>query len=240
MASVVFLLLNFNRVKNSSDSQSFQYIFSYLEDATIQKDKAGLWVCIVYIAQKIFNIYLEVMSAQPKTLARDRDLERQVQFLLVKFNHINEKLRKLADILLAKLMERFPNLLWSEKTLRCIMDIIELLSASLNMDVNQVAPEFTVPNTSYKLKVLDTLSGREAMIRDFIARCGNILQEALKFAPITTKSHIQNYMLHLQQNGTDVYNHYGVNMILETVMQFSKPKSDTEYLDVRTAKHLET
>jgi phosphatidylinositol 4-kinase len=227
-------ICNKKRVQNTKDSTSFQYIFNYLEDATIQKDKAGLWVCMIYTAQKIFNIYLEVMSAKPKTLQRDRDLERQVQFLLVKFNHINEKLRKLADILLAKLMERFPNLLWSEKTLRCIMDIIELLSNSLNMDVNQVAPEFPIPNTPYKLKVLDTLNGRESMIRDFIARCGNILQEALKFAPITTKSHIQNYMLHLQQNGNDVYNHYGVNMALETVMQFSKPKFDNDYLDVRT------
>jgi hypothetical protein len=56
---------------------------------------------------------------------------------------------------------RFPHLLWSEKTLRCVMDITQLLSSSLNMDMNEVAPEFNVPNTPYKLRVLDTLSGRE-------------------------------------------------------------------------------
>jgi hypothetical protein len=33
--------------------------------------------------------------------------KKKVQFLLVKFNHTYEKLRKLADILLAKLMERY-------------------------------------------------------------------------------------------------------------------------------------
>ncbi len=40
-------------------------------------------------------------------------------------------------------------------------------------------------------------------------------------------------MLQLHQSGNDVYNHYGVNMVLESIMQYSKPKSDSEYLDVR-------
>ena len=44
------------------------------------------------------------------------------------------------------------------------MDVIQLLSSSLNMDMNEVAPEFIVPNTPYKLRVLDTLSGREVRI----------------------------------------------------------------------------
>lgn len=43
------------------------------------------------------------------------------------------------------------------------MDIVHLLSTSLYMDVNQVAPEFTLPSTNYKLRVLDTLSGREVI-----------------------------------------------------------------------------
>jgi hypothetical protein len=96
------------------------------------------------MAKKIFTIYLSVMGAKAKTLDRDKDLENMVMFLLVKFNHINKKIRPLADHLLAKLMETFPYLLWSEKTLRCIMDITELLASSLTMDPNQVAPEFEV------------------------------------------------------------------------------------------------
>lgn len=43
------------------------------------------------------------------------------------------------------------------------MDVTQLLSTSLNMDMNEVAPEFIVPNTPYKLRVLDTLNGREVL-----------------------------------------------------------------------------
>lgn len=219
------------RVKNSADAESFQQIFQYLEDTTIQKDKANTWFCILCMAKKSFSIYLDVVSNLPKTAERDRDLENQVQFLLVKFNHINKKLRPLADHLLAKLMERFPHLLWSEKTLRCIMDITELLASSLNMDTNQVAPEFDVPNTNFKLRVFDNLEGRESTVNDFTQRCSSILQEALEFAPLTTKSHIQNYMLQLQLKGDNIYNHSGISMVLECVMKYSKPRSDAESLD---------
>lgn len=221
---------------NSADANSFQQIFQYLEDTTIQKDKAGIWYCIFCMAKKSFLIYLDVVYALPKTSERDKDLENQVQFLLVKFNHINKKIRPLADVLLSKLMDKFSYLLWSEKTLRCIMDITELLASSLNMDTNQVAPEFHVPNTSYKLRVLDTLEGRESTVNDFTQRCSHILQEALEFAPITAKSHIQNYMLQLQQRGDNIYNHSGTSMVLECVMKYSKPRSDVELLDTASRR----
>lgn len=216
---------------NSADSNSYQQIFQYLEDTTIQKDKAGIWFCILCMAKKSFSIYLDVVFSLPKTPERDRDLENMVQFLLVKFNHINKKIRPLADQLLTKLMEKFPYLLWSERTLRCIMDITELLASSLNMDTNQVAPEFDIPNTNFKLRVFDTLDGRESTVSDFTQRCSGILQEALEFAPITAKSHIQNYMLQLQQKGDNIYNHSGVSMVLDCVMKFSKPRADAEQLD---------
>ena len=133
------------------------------------------------------------------------------------------------------------------------MDVIQLLSSSLNMDMNEVAPEFIVPNTPYKLRVLDTLSGREVRIernnlslnnnliyitqqnitRDFTARSSSILQEALKFAPTTTKSNIQSYLIQLQQNGDNIYdNNSGINMVLDAIMNFSKPRVDSEALDV--------
>jgi hypothetical protein len=220
------------RVLNLPEASSFQQIFLYLEDTTIQKDKSGIWHCIYCIAKKCFSIYLDVVYNLPKTTERDKDLEVQVQFLLVKFNHLSKKLRQFADSLLTRLMERFPYLLWSETTLRCLMDITELLASSLQMDTNQVAPEFQVPNTpNFKLRVMDTLEGRESIVNDFTQRCSAILHEALQFAPITTRSHIQNYMLQLQQQGDNIYQHTGVSMVLECVMKYSKLRTENEQLD---------
>jgi phosphatidylinositol 4-kinase len=79
--------------------------------------------------------------------------------------------------------------------------------------------------------VFDTLEGRESTVNDFAQRCSSILQEALEFAPITAKSHIQNYMLQLQQNGDNIYDHSGVSMVLECVMKYSKPRAEAESLD---------
>ncbi len=219
------------RIQNLSNAYSYQQIFYYLEDITIQKDKAGIWYCILCMANKNFNTYLDVVSKLPKTVERDKDLENMVQFLLVKFNHIDKRLRQLADTLLSRIMDKFSYLLWSEKTLRCLMDITELLASSLNMDTNQVAPEFDIPNTSFKLKVYDTMEGRESTVNDFTQRCSAFLQESLQFAPITAKSHVQNYMLQLQQKGENIYNHSGVSMMLECVMKYSKPRPDAESLD---------
>ena len=40
------------RIINLSNAYSFQQIFNYLEDTTIQKDKAGIWYCIHCMAKK--------------------------------------------------------------------------------------------------------------------------------------------------------------------------------------------
>ena len=45
-------------------------------------------------------------NLKPKNEKRERDLEKQIQFLLVKFNHGNERIRKIADSLLNKLIEK--------------------------------------------------------------------------------------------------------------------------------------
>lgn len=51
------------RVQNQIDGRSpFQHIFSYLEDATIQKDKDDMWKVILSISDKVFRVFLDIMS----------------------------------------------------------------------------------------------------------------------------------------------------------------------------------
>ncbi len=91
-----------------------------------------------------------------------------------------------------------------------------------------------MPNTDFKLKVLDNMEGREETVTDFTQKCDSILQQGLRFAPITAKSHIQNYMLRLRQQGENIYDHSGVSMVLECVMKHSRPRSEAEALDSTT------
>jgi hypothetical protein len=48
------------RVTNSSEPDAFHCLFDYLEDNTIIKDKAGMWSCIAAVAEKCFQLFLEV------------------------------------------------------------------------------------------------------------------------------------------------------------------------------------
>lgn len=40
-------------------------------------------------------------------------------------------------------------------------------------------------------------------------------------------------MIQLQQKGDDISNHSGINMVLDAIMHFSKPRADAEALDVK-------
>ncbi|XP_022109490.1 phosphatidylinositol 4-kinase alpha-like [Acanthaster planci] len=180
------------------DAPSFCTMFEYLEDMAIIQDKAGMWDCLLAVTNQVFNNFLDIMSNRPRTPERESELVSHAQFLLVKFNHIRKQIRKIADKYLSKLVDKFPHLLWNGSILWTMLDILQLLSRSVVTNNKQEADIFSVPNTNYKLTVMDTSDARESIMRDFSARCGGIFQEAVKWAPSVTRSHIQQYLINFE------------------------------------------
>ncbi|CAG0882290.1 unnamed protein product [Darwinula stevensoni] len=174
------------RVENAKET-SFHPMFEYLSDPAIQKDKTGLWKCISCVSDTVFQTFLEVMSRKAKREARDRDLETHAQLLLVNFNHHHRDIRRAADKYLAGLVDKYYNLLFSDA-----LDLV--LSLSLNLDANEENPVLSIPNTPYSLLLMDTLEAREGIVKDFAARCQGIIQEAIRWAPHVTRSHLQEYI----------------------------------------------
>lgn len=68
-----------------------------------------------------------------------------------------------------------------------------------------------------------TLSNPQRTVSDFAARCQGILQEAMKWAPEATRSHLQNYQTHLDQ--TNLSSHSGLALATESVLQYAGLKS---------------
>lgn len=68
-----------------------------------------------------------------------------------------------------------------------------------------------------------TLSPLQRTVSDFAARCQGFLQEAMKWAPEATRSHLQNYQTHLDQ--TNLSSHSGLALATESVLQYAGLKS---------------
>ncbi|KAG8200239.1 hypothetical protein JTE90_025015 [Oedothorax gibbosus] len=209
------------RVRHIQDKTPFHCMLQYLEDPTIQKDKAGMWQCILAVADKVFQTYLEIVSDKPRTEERDDELEEHATFLLVKFNHPQKQIRRVADKHLSMLVDRFPHLLWSGRVLWTMLDILQILSLSLKWDSNEEIPELLIPRTSHKLSLTDTLEMRENIVNDFAARSLGILQEAIKWAPAVTRSHLVEYLTVWQHANDGMKHHSGLAMAVESVLQFS-------------------
>ncbi|XP_052243319.1 phosphatidylinositol 4-kinase alpha-like isoform X4 [Dreissena polymorpha] len=209
------------RVTHSTDCKAFHGLFRYLEDNIIFKDKSGMWQCIAAVADKAFEKFLDITEERGRSDEREQELETHAQFLLVKFNHLHRRIRRVADKYLIMLIEKFPHLLWSGNVLKTMLDILQLLSKSLEVDPHQHAPEFQVPRSDYILRVKDNMMEREATVKDFAARSSQILQESMKWAPQATRSHLMEYLLEIENTSQALFQHSGLALATESVLNYA-------------------
>ncbi|SPP86370.1 phosphatidylinositol 4-kinase alpha isoform X2 [Drosophila guanche] len=204
------------RVENA-DEPSLEPIMSYLCDTALQRDKTGIWQCVKCVADQVFEKFRNVLYAHDEI--REKVLESQATLLLVYFNHIHKQIQLVADQYLSQLVDRFPHLLWNRRVLWCMLDILQLLAYSLTLDPNEETPTLRVVSTPYTLQLMDSLPARELRLKDFADRCQGIVNEAMKWAPRSTRSHLQEYP---NQIPTPVLAHHsGLALAIDSVVNSS-------------------
>lgn len=67
---------------------------------------SGMWQCVYYIGEQVFKLLLDVTMRKPKNEQRERELEKHAQVLLVKFNHPNRQIRRVADRYLSGMVDK--------------------------------------------------------------------------------------------------------------------------------------
>ncbi|XP_053985852.1 phosphatidylinositol 4-kinase alpha isoform X1 [Hylaeus volcanicus] len=205
------------RVENSPEP-SLQPIMEYLCDTYLQKEKSGMWQCVCCVADFVFVKFKDAMQRKPKDEKREMQLENHAQFLLVHFNHVHKQIRRIADKYLSALVDAFPHLLWNCKVLWSMLDILQILSFSLQIDPNEETPILRIPSTPYSIELMDTSEAREIIVKDFTARCKGIVQEAMKWAPQATRSHLQEYVNQIPSSG--LKHHSGLCLSTDSVLEF--------------------
>uniref|UniRef100_A0A182MWN4 Phosphatidylinositol 4-kinase alpha n=1 Tax=Anopheles culicifacies TaxID=139723 RepID=A0A182MWN4_9DIPT len=207
------------RVENASEP-SLEPILSYLCDNALLKDKYGMWQCIRCIGDQVFEKFRSVLLAQDSV--REKVLESQAMLLLVYFNHIHKQIQLVADQYLSQLVDKFPHLLWNRKVLWCMLDVLQLLDFSLKLDPNEETPTLRVASTPYTLQLMDSLPARESRMKDFAERCQGIVNEAMKWAPKSTRSHLQEYPNQISL--TTLSNHNGYALAVDSILHTWVPK----------------
>lgn len=206
-------------------------MFAYLEDKEIQKDKDGMLICISAVANKIFKEFIDQMEGKPRINVRVQILESFGQFLLVKFNSTQDKIRRIADSYLSQLVSHFPHVLWSHRFLRTMFDIIQLLAKHLYQAGELKALEVVVPETSYKLIISESMENRERMMNDFTARSKGILRESMRCAPKATRSFVEQCLMNFNLAVDCLFNHSGLALAAENTLDYEGNVTEIETLN---------
>ncbi len=141
-------------------------------------------------------------SLDHRTHKREELLEDLALFLLVKFNHHAQAVKEAADQYLSQLVDRFPQLLWSERVIVNMLNLLDALSKTLAIEQVDLFEKVPLPFAPYEVVVSDMLETRKAVFRDYSAQCSEFVRQAMAYATSETSLNLEKYIASLRTSTT--------------------------------------
>ena len=75
-------------------------------------------------------------------------------------------------------------------------------------------------------------------VKDFALQSSRILQEAIKWAPQITRSHLTEYLLEMENTSQGLFQHSGLAMATESVLNYAGYHRSAAALGVRDLSYI--
>lgn len=195
------LKLEHLRATNSNDpTHVLRILLNYLESSTNVSDDANVRDTMRIICDCAFDALLDhtaQLARQPMTTSL---VENCTKTLLVTFNHNLPHVRLSSDVWVSLIGSKFSYVLWSRDVLWTLLDIADVLSSSLEVDPNECDVWIdNVADSGWPIRFPDSMDERKRSLDSFLGRCKGLFEEAIKFAPLITRSHIEQYLINYPQ-----------------------------------------
>ncbi|CAG8442864.1 12657_t:CDS:10, partial [Acaulospora colombiana] len=222
-AEVTFLLSVYHIEIMRSQMGQFSFIQRYFVNEGVNASK--LVGCMEEIGNQVIEVFIRECSSRMIAHTIDNDIRTQVRNLMIATCHRLSKVHQLAIKHLDSLMSAFPFLLCDKNLLFLLLELIELVWQSCEMEyANEYSPVYTFSSVrvGVTLYLTDSYDYRREMLTHLYENSRKWLSMAITRVPHEIRGLLEGYLTEFGHCNEGSAVHMGRSVALEVAKYFSR------------------